>query len=56
MDEALIPGVLDALGAEVGRTLLLEALPYLEEEAQKTARNLGVEVYQPLLQSLYNFR
>jgi hypothetical protein len=54
VEEALIPGVLDALGAAEGRTLLLEALPLLEDEARKTARNLGVEVYQPLLQALYH--
>lgn len=56
MEEALIPGVLDALGPEEGHTLLLEALPYLEEEARKTARNLGVAVNQPLLQALYNLQ
>ncbi len=56
VDEALIPGVLDALGAEEGRTELLDALPHLEDEAQRTARNLGIEVYQPLLQSLFNLQ
>ena len=50
--DALIPGVLDALGVPEGTALLRAALPELEAEAARMRHNLGVDVQQPLLHGL----
>ena len=50
--QAILPGILDALGVDQGRRLLLAELPYLEAEAGKTARNLGVDLQRPLLNAI----
>lgn len=52
IEEALIPGIYDALGAEEGRSLLLATLPQLEIDAEKVRRNLGVDMQQPLLRAI----
>ena len=49
LEEALIPGILDALGEAEGRALLLAELPRLEVEAERVRQNLGVDLQQPLL-------
>jgi len=52
LEHALLPGVLDALGPEEGRALIRAELPQLEREAEQTARNLGVNLHQPLLTAI----
>jgi hypothetical protein len=52
LEQAILPGILDALGAEQGRRLLIAELPHLEAEAGKTARNLGVDLQRPLLNAI----
>ena len=52
LEHALIPGVLDALGGQEGQALLQAELPQLEAEAQRAARNLGVDLQQPLLNAI----
>jgi hypothetical protein len=52
LEQAILPGILDALGADQGRRLLLAELPVLEDEAGKTARNLGVDLQRPLLNAI----
>ena len=49
LERALLPGVLEALGREEGRRLLLDNLPRLETAAAQARRNLGVDTLQPLL-------
>ena len=49
LERALLPGVIDALGQEEGKRLLLNALPQLETAAGEARRNLGVDTLQPLL-------
>ncbi len=49
MGRALLPGIVEALGQEEGRRLLLDSLPCLEAAAEKARRNLGVDTLQPLL-------
>jgi hypothetical protein len=48
-EEVLIPGVIDALGYGKALTLLREALPRLEANAEQSRRNVGVNLQQPLL-------
>jgi hypothetical protein len=52
IEHALIPGILDALGEEAGRALLLAELPQLVAEAEQIRRNLGVDMQQPLLHGI----
>ncbi|GIX46790.1 MAG: hypothetical protein KatS3mg131_1001 [Candidatus Tectimicrobiota bacterium] len=52
VEEVLLPGILDALGPEAGRALLLAALPRLEAEAAQSRRQLGVDLQQPLLAAI----
>jgi hypothetical protein len=54
VEEVILPGILDVLGPEEGRTLLREELPQLEAHAQQTQQNLGVDLYQPLLSAIHN--
>ena len=49
LERALLPGVVQALGGEEGRRLLLDSLPRLEDAAAEARRNLGVDTLQPLL-------
>ena len=49
LERALLPGIVEALGEEEGRRLLLDSLPCLEAAAEKARRNLGVDTLQPLL-------
>ena len=49
LERALLPGIIEALGEEEGRRLLLDGLPCLEAAAEKARRNLGVDTLQPLL-------
>ena len=52
LERALLPGIVEALGQEEGRRLLLDSLPSLEAEAarRRAATDLGVDTLQPLLQ------
>jgi hypothetical protein len=50
--QAVLPGILDTLGAEEGKALLLAALPQLEIDADTMRRNLGVDVQKPLLSAI----
>lgn len=52
LEQALLPGVLDTLGADEGRALLRAELPSLEMEAEEAARHLGVNLQQPLLNAI----
>jgi hypothetical protein len=52
IEEALLPGVLDALGPDEGRSLLHAELPRLEAEAEQATKNLGVDLQQPLLKAI----
>ena len=52
IDGALLPGIFDVLGPDEGRTLLLAELPQLEAEAEQAAKNLGVNLQQPLLKAI----
>jgi hypothetical protein len=52
IEEALLPGVLDALGPDEGRSLLYAELPRLEAEAEQATKNLGVDLQQPLLKAI----
>ena len=49
LERALLPGVVEALGQEEGRRLLLDSLSSLEAAAETARRNLGVDTLQPLL-------
>ena len=49
LERALLPGMVDVLGPEEGRRLLLDSLPCLEAAAEAARRNLGVDTLQPLL-------
>jgi hypothetical protein len=49
LERALLPGIVEALGQEEGRRLLLGSLPRLEVAAEEARRNLGVDTLQPLL-------
>lgn len=49
LEGALLPGIVEAVGREEGRRLLLDSLPCLEAAAGKARRNLGVDTLQPLL-------
>ena len=49
LERALLPGIVEALGEEEGRRLLLDSLPCLEAAAETVRRNLGVDTLQPLL-------
>lgn len=52
IEEVLIPGVMDGLGQQEGLSLLQGALPALEAHAERTRRNLGVDLQQPLLEAI----
>ena len=52
LEQAIVPGVLDALGREEGRSMLLDELLHLEAEAHKTVQNLGVDLQRPLLEAI----
>lgn len=54
MEHVLLPGILDALGQEEGRTLLHAELPWLSAEAERSRRNLGVDLQRPLLTAIRN--
>ncbi len=56
IEEAILPGILDVLGPNTGRTLLIDALPTLEAEAEQAAKNLGVNLQRPLLQAIQALR
>ena len=47
-----LPGIMDVLGPDEGRTQLQAALPALEADAEKASRNLGVNLQQPLLNAI----
>ena len=49
LERALLPGVVEALGQEEGRRLMLDSLPSLEAAADEARRNLGVDTLLPLL-------
>ena len=49
LERALLPGVVEALGQEEGRRLLLDSLQSLEAAADEARRNLGVDTLLPLL-------
>ena len=49
LERALLPGIVEALGQEEGRRLLLDSLPCLQAVAETARRNLGVDTLQPLL-------
>lgn len=49
LEQALLPGVIAALGQEEGKRLLLNSLPQLETAAESARRNLGVDTLGPLL-------
>lgn len=49
LERAVLPGVIEALGREEGRHLLVESIPHLETAAEEARRNLGVDTLQPLL-------
>ena len=52
LDDVLLPGILDALGADEGRDLLRAELPQLEAEAELATQQLGVNLQQPLLNAI----
>lgn len=52
LEEVLLPGVLDALGSDKGKTCLAQTLPTLEVQARQIHYNLGVDMLQPLLQAI----
>ena len=52
LERALLPGVIEALGREEGRRLLVTNLPHLETAAAQARRNLGVDTLQPLLRMI----
>jgi len=52
LDHVLLPGILQALGVQEGRALLLAELPRLEAEARQTQQNLGVDLQRPLLMAI----
>jgi hypothetical protein len=52
LEAAILPGILDTLGADEGRALLLAELPRLEAESRQTAQNLGVDLQRPLLNAI----
>jgi hypothetical protein len=56
VEQVVLPGLLDALGPEEGHALLLAELPQLEAEAERTYRNLGVDLQRPLLAAIRNLR
>jgi hypothetical protein len=52
LEQVILPGVFDALGPAEGRALLREALPDLEAQAERSRRNLGMDLHQPLLDAI----
>ncbi len=52
LEQALLPGILDALGPDEGRELLRAELPHLEAEAELASQRLGVNMQQPLLDAI----
>jgi hypothetical protein len=52
LDQVILPGVLDTLGSEEGPALLRQALPNLEAQAERSRRNLGIDLHQPLLDAI----
>jgi hypothetical protein len=52
LDHVLLPGILQALGMQEGRALLLAELPRLEAAARQTQQNLGVDLQRPLLTAI----
>ena len=52
LEQVLLPGILDALGQDEGRSLLRAELPQLEAEAEFAAPRLGVNLQQPLLNAI----
>jgi hypothetical protein len=52
LEQVLLPGILDALGQDEGRSLLRAELPQLEAEAGFAAQRLGVNLQQPLLNAI----
>jgi hypothetical protein len=56
LEQVLLPGMLDALGPEAGRALLMAELPVLEAEARCLRQNLGVDLQQPLLTAIRSLR
>ena len=52
LEHVLLPGILDALGADEGRDLLRAELPQLEAEAERATQQLGVNLQQPLLNAI----
>jgi hypothetical protein len=52
LEQVLLPGILDALGQDEGRSLLRAELPQLEAEAEFAAQRLGVNLQQPLLNAI----
>lgn len=52
LDHALLPGILDVLGADEGRELLRAELPLLEAEAEAEAQHIGSNLHQPLLNAI----
>ena len=52
LEQALLPGILDVLGQDEGRDLLRAELPQLEAEAELAAKQLGVNLQQPLLNAI----
>jgi hypothetical protein len=56
VEQVVLPGLCDALGPEAGHALLLAELPQLEAEAERTRRNLGVDLQRPLLTALRQLR
>jgi hypothetical protein len=52
LEQAILPGMLDSLGADEGRALLLAELPRLEAASRQTAQNLGTDLQQPLLNAI----
>jgi hypothetical protein len=56
IEEVLLPGIYDALGQAEGRTALRAELPVLAAEAERTYRNLGVDLQGPLLTAIQHLR
>jgi hypothetical protein len=56
IEEVILPGILDTLGPDEGRTLLTAALPQLEAEAERARQHLGVDLQRPLLTALQQLR
>ena len=56
LEQAILPGILQALGEQAGRALLLAELPCLEAAAHQTRQNLGVDLQRPLLTAIGNLR